>query len=220
LGRAVSISEVTGRDRPGLAATLTAAGQLDLLRRYEDATRELAAAERAAAEQAEAERAGAPEVEELSSPPQRAWARFDAVAREVSLATHAEHLVGRVGLDDLVAAARTGPLVYLAAAMRFGYAIVVTAAGVESWLLLPALTRDRVAEQAAALLLAPGSDRLAALALAQQWLRRASRAELDAYLPGVLPVPPEGSTVTPAERARGRPFSHPYYWPAFAVTGS
>jgi CHAT domain-containing protein len=59
-----------------------------------------------------------------------------------------------------------------------------------------------------------GMPPLEALAAAQQWLRQATRAQLESYLPGVLrPRNPEHGSVT-------RPLSHPYHWAAFAVHGA
>jgi len=55
-----------------------------------------------------------------------------------------------------------------------------------------------------------GDEPAVALNRAQQWLRRATRAELTALLPGVDPL--------------GGPGEHPYvdprYWAAFAYTGA
>lgn len=61
-------------------------------------------------------------------------------------------------------------------------------------------------------------DPCAALTAAQRWLRRATWAELESYLPGVLP-PPADPVVSPEARLRSRPLSHPYHWAAFAVSG-
>jgi hypothetical protein len=51
-----------------------------------------------------------------------------------------------------------------------------------------------------------------ALAGAQRWLRAATLADLNAYLPGVL-------TVRSPESAARRATAHPYRWAAFALTG-
>jgi hypothetical protein len=72
LGRAVSISEVVGRERPDLPRLLVQAGRHDLLRRYEQAT----------ATYAEPPGPDAPDA--FSSSAQRAWSQYDAVLRDVT----------------------------------------------------------------------------------------------------------------------------------------
>jgi CHAT domain-containing protein len=59
-----------------------------------------------------------------------------------------------------------------------------------------------------------------ALAEAQRWLRGATRAELNSYLPGLYPPPPGASSRSGSAWGAGRPYEHPYYWASFAMTGS
>jgi CHAT domain-containing protein len=58
-----------------------------------------------------------------------------------------------------------------------------------------------------------------ALAAAQLWIRNATRADLDSYLPGILPQPRDRSEHGLARWAGVRPFDHPRHWAAFAHTG-
>src|SRR5262249_51838582 len=88
-----------------------------------------------------------------------------------------------------------------------GYAIVVTEAGVASWLPLPALTRERTAEQARQLLLEHGHDRLAVPA-ALKWLWDNGIRDLAESLPAGGPVTlvPVGLlTLLPVHAAGGPP---------------
>jgi hypothetical protein len=174
LGRAVSISDVVGRDRPDLPQRLAKAGRADLWRRYE---------------QAKARYDGPHEPDRpdrLSSAAQRAWSQYDAVLREVAEVEGAEHLVAPVSYSDLMAATGDGPLVYLAAAERLGYALIVTGSGEPRWLPLPSLTRERVRAQVE-LTLRKADRRSVAASL--RWLWENGIADLAGWLP-------EGALVT------------------------
>ena len=177
VGRAVSISEVVSRDRPTLAAELAAAGRSELLAPYLAAVQELAVAER------DTSRPGT----EFSSRLQRAWANYDAVARQVSLVDEGNRSGTLISFEDLVDAARSGPMVYLAAANRTGYAIVVTADGRASWLPLPMLTRSNATDQAIELLIEQKHSFLAVSA-ALRWLWDNGIGDLMSGLPTGLPV--------------------------------
>ena len=132
LGRAVSLSEMLGRERPDLDAALGQAGRPDLLRRYREAVEACGFAA-----------ATAPS-DGLSSAAQRAWARYDAVTREIAAAVNAEMPGVRVTLGELAEAAADGPIVYLVAATRSGYAVIVPNAGPPESRPLPQLTRANV----------------------------------------------------------------------------
>jgi CHAT domain-containing protein len=60
----------------------------------------------------------------------------------------------------------------------------------------------------------------AALAEAQRWVRRATHADLHAYLPHVLVPPADRSLRAWARWADVRPFDHPRHWAPFALTGA
>jgi hypothetical protein len=137
LGRAVVITEVTARDRPDLAGVLQRVGRPDLHQRYREAVHRLATTER---------QPGAP-APRFSSPLHRAWADYDAVAREIADLEGVERAVGEVNYADIASATIEGPLVYLAAADDLGYALIVTGAGDPGLVELPLLTRVRVREQ-------------------------------------------------------------------------
>lgn len=135
LGRAVSLSETMGRDRPDLPAALIQAGREDLLERYRAAVSEYGAAA-----------APAPD-ENLSSGPQRAWSRYDAVVRDIAAVVDIDVPGAPPRLAELTMAAHDGPLVYLAAASGGGYAIIVLAARPPVYRYLPGLARADVAKQ-------------------------------------------------------------------------
>jgi CHAT domain len=164
MSRAVSITEILGRDRHELMTLLTA--HPALLERYRRAVRGLRTAEQAAALAAETpstldERATAATAV-LTSDLQRNWVEYDAVLREVSLVDSDGWLSGaQVSFErDVRPAATNGPLVYLAAADRSGYAIIATETSAPWCLSLPGLTRQRVAEQATRLHLEAADDSL------------------------------------------------------------
>ena len=64
-----------------------------------------------------------------------------------------------------------------------------------------------------------------ALRRAQRWVRHATREELNAYLPGILPQTDSPSAVnahvrlTTAPVAAERPFAQPRSWAPFSLTG-
>lgn len=136
LGRAVSLSEVMGRERPDLPAALADVGREDLLARYQAALEQYAAA------------LALPPGDGLSSVPQRAWSDYDAVMREIASVLGIDPPGALPKPADLAAAAAEGPVVYLAGASRGGYAIVVPPAGRPVYLPLPGLARADVAEHA------------------------------------------------------------------------
>jgi CHAT domain-containing protein len=197
LGRAVSLSEVLGRERPGLPELLIKAGRPDLLERYREALLGYTATE-------------APLSEDLTPARQRAWARYDAVAREIATTTGIAVPGTPPSLAELAAAAREGPLVYLAGATDGGYAIIVPAKGPPVYRQLPTLTRSAVEEQVT-LFLRAGPERVAAAA---RWLWEAGLGVLSRDLPaqslvtiipagllGLLPVHAAGGPTVPRQPA-------------------
>jgi CHAT domain-containing protein len=135
LGRAVSLSEVLGREQPGLDLLLAQAGRPDLLERYRQAVEAYSAATTSALED-----------DDQASAAQRAWAGYDTVAREIAAVTGVDLPGVRITPADLASAAAEGPVVYLAAAARGGYAITVSAAGQPAYLPLHQLTRADAAD--------------------------------------------------------------------------
>jgi tetratricopeptide (TPR) repeat protein len=168
LGRAVSISEVVARERPELPELLARAGRPDLWRRYESAIAQYTGQE------------GPDAPDPFSTAAQRAWSAYDAVLREVADVEGAEQVVAPADFADLTAAARDGPLVYLAAAERLGYALIVTADGEPRWLPLPSMTRQRVRARVE---LALGRADRRSVAAILQWLWEDGIADLAEWLP-------------------------------------
>jgi CHAT domain len=167
LGRAVSLSEVLGRERPDLPAALIQAGRADLLARYRAALDEYRAA------------APAPD-QDLSSAAQRAWATYDAVVREIAAVVDIDVPGTPLTLAELTLAASDGPLVYLAGATRGGYAIVVSATELPAYWPLPGLARAGVSDQAEAFLREPGPHQVEAVI---QWLWNTGIRALSCELP-------------------------------------
>lgn len=171
LGRAVSLSEVLGREWPGLAALLTRAGRPDLLERYRQAHAAYSAAT-----------ASALGDDDLASAAQRAWADYDRVAREIAAVAGVDMPGVRLTPAELAAAAAEGPVVYLAAAAHGGYAIIVSAADPPAYLPLPQLTRADAADLVESLLRGPEPD-WAKIAATAQRLWTAGIGVLAADLP-------------------------------------
>jgi CHAT domain-containing protein len=118
-----------GREVPGLASMLTRAGRTDLLERYRQALEAYSGAT-----------ASALRGNDMTSVAQRAWADYDTVAREIAAVAGVDLPGVQLTPAELAAAAAEGPVVYLAAADRSGYAIIVSVAGPPTYLALPRLT--------------------------------------------------------------------------------
>jgi CHAT domain-containing protein len=213
LGRAVSLSEVLGREWPGLAALLTRAGRPDLLERYRQALKAYSAAT-----------ASALDGDDLTSAAQRAWASYDTVAREIAAVADVDLPGVRLTPAELAAAAAEGPVVYLAAAARGGYAIIVSPAGPSAYLPLPQLTRAAAADLAESLLREPESGRdrdRAKIAAAARRLWTAGIGMLAAGLPAgalVTLIPMGLLSLLPLHAAGGpaAPGQAPEDWEFFA----
>jgi CHAT domain len=191
LGRAVSLSEIIGRERPDLTAALTRAGREDLLDRYRGAVGDLGATAAPALD------------DDLSSADQRAWARYDAVVRDIAAVVDIDLPGVPPTLAELALAARDGPIVYLAGAARGGYAIVVPAAGPPVYRPLPGLTRDRIAGQVTSFLPNPGPAEVEAVV---RWLWEAGVSALAQDLPtgALVTVVPVGRlSLLPVHAAGG-----------------
>ncbi len=191
LGRAVSLTEVVGRERPELATALRRVHRPDLLERYQAALDVYDTAAVAGARN------------ESNPAIQRAWADYDAVAREISQVVDIDVPGAALSFAGLAAAARDGPVVYLAVSEHGGYAIIVTAAGQPRYLRLPGLARGSVAEHADALLRRPGRSQIAAVA---SWLWESGIQTLARELrPGALVtiVPVGLLTLVPVHAAGG-----------------
>ena len=203
-GRAVSLTEVLGREQPALVATLARIGRDDLAARYRAAIAEYGAAVASATGDG------------LRSARQRAWAEFDAVVRDIKAAAGVSAAVLDAGLpgapptlDELIMAARDGPLVYLAASARGGYAIIVPPDGAPVYRPLPGLAKPDVADQAGRFLPEPGRAQVEAVV---RWLWDGGIRALARDLPagslvtivpvgllGLLPVHAAGGPTAPMQ---------------------
>ena len=209
-GRAVSMSEVLGRDRPDLTLALTGMDRLDLLERY-----------RAAVEAYDAAAAPTPD-KGLSSAAQRAWATYHAVSREVAEATGIYLPDVPLARSELAAAAREGPVVYLAAAARGGYAVVVPVSGEPTCRPLPGMARAEVTKRVESFLRRGDSDRSGRSAPAEvaavcRWLWEAGISALARDLPAgalVTIVPVGLLSLLPVHAAGGpaEPGQPPQDW--------
>jgi CHAT domain-containing protein len=137
LGRAVSLSEILGREQPGLDVLLAQVGRPDLLDRYRQTLKEYSEPTTSSPDNDD---------DALAAAAQRAWSRYDAVAREIAAVTGVNPLSARITLADLAGAATEGPVVYLAAADHGGYAIIVSAEGPPAYVPLHQLNRADAAE--------------------------------------------------------------------------
>ncbi|WBB78752.1 CHAT domain-containing protein [Micromonospora sp. WMMD882] len=138
-GRAVGLSEVTGRDGTAVVERLRAAGRAELAEAYRNALAELD----------EQERTPGPRL-------RRAWTQARTVAREVAAVTGVDPLALDVTYDDVTAVTGDGAIVYLAAARGGGYALVVAARHDPQLVMLPTFDRARVAGLVDTLLPGPG----------------------------------------------------------------
>ncbi len=157
-GRAVSLSEILGRERPGLEAALLQAGRPDLAERYRLALAEYQGAKGT----------------------QRAWARYETVVREIADVTGLAPPGAEPTLADLRTAASEGPVVYLASATRGGYAIIIWATGDPVCLKLPPLTRAEIPARLSSLTDTADSASVAAVL---SWLWNAGIDRLSRELP-------------------------------------
>ncbi len=177
LGRAVSLSEVLGRERPGLAALLTQASRPDLLERYQQALEAYSAAT-----------ASSVDGNDLTSAAQRAWTSYDTVVREIAAVADIDMPSVRLApaelaAAELAAAAAEGPVVYLAAAAGGGYAIIVPAAAPPTYLPLPELTRTEAADLAESFPREAEPDRMKKITVATRRLWTAGIGMLASDLP-------------------------------------
>ncbi|HEV2347311.1 MAG TPA: CHAT domain-containing protein [Actinocrinis sp.] len=140
-GRAVAVSEQSGRDDSALEQALRSGPHHELTVRLHEARKQLDRAERQAPE-----RPGAQQ-RRYTTPIQRAWSDFDTVRREISQVLGIE-LATSVTYGDIADAAADGPLVYLACASRSGYALIVHADAEPDWVPLPRFSRERVEKHA------------------------------------------------------------------------
>ncbi|MEV6523112.1 CHAT domain-containing protein [Longispora sp. NPDC051575] len=137
-GRAVLISEVAARERPDLDRLVAGVRRPGLSARYHGAVRRLREVE------------SRPGVPGFAFGLQRAAAEYETVAWEVARLGGYAHVVPDVTYEDIAAATGAGPVVYLAAAERGGYAVVVRDAGDPEIVRLPGLSAAAVAEHVGA----------------------------------------------------------------------
>ena len=175
LGKAVSLTEILGRDRPGLEAALIQAGRGDLLRRYQTAVDDYGAT-------------AGPRSDEDPGIAQRAWSAYVEALHDATTAVGIDVPQELPTLSELAEAASAGPLVYLAAADRGGYAITVSAGEAPACLALPRLSRSALAGQLASFLAAPAAatgtrDLMSRIADTLGWIWDAGIGDLAVGLP-------------------------------------
>lgn len=198
LGKAVSLTEVLSRDQPGFEAALRQAGHTELLGRYKAAINDYGVATR-------------PGQDDGSSTPQRTWSKYAETLREVTTAIGADVPDALPTLAELSEAAHDGPLVYLAAASRGGYAIIVPPGGPPACLRLPRLTRSEVASRLSSFLRVPGlasvAEVMRQVAGTVHWLWDAGLGELASHLPAgaLVTIVPVGLLSLMPVHAAGAP---------------
>jgi CHAT domain-containing protein/tetratricopeptide (TPR) repeat protein len=129
LGRAVLLTERTGRDRAGLGRRLKVAGHVELAERWRAARARVEAADRAVFH------VGAAGVHDLTDPEDgwdgsteyRAMAEHDGLLREIAALPGFADVGAPATYATLQAAAAEGPLVYIVALHNRGFALVVGA---------------------------------------------------------------------------------------------
>ena len=187
LGRAVLLTERMHRDRDDLEQRLVAAGQLDLAAQWRAAGQLI---ERTDRDAFEATDDVAPPEPTLASTEYIALTEHERLLREISRIPGFDDVDAPLDYDDLREAAGEGPLVYLAASDRRGFALVVSRSPQPALVELPGLDRDWTQQRAAR--------------LNDSHTRRAVASELEALLPTlcrdvVVPLADElgaGSLVT------------------------
>lgn len=148
LGRAVLLTERMHRDRDNLEARLVAAGELDLAARWRAAGQLIQRTDRDAFDTA----GHALDAEsELASAEYLALIGHERLLREIAGIAGFEDVDAPLDYDVLRKAAAEGPIVYLAAADRRGFALVVTQASQPALVELPQLDRDSMQQRAARL---------------------------------------------------------------------
>lgn len=135
IGRAVKLSEITVRDRGGLADLLTRAGHHDLVQRLHDALKVLEEEERRPAESL------GPSVAI-----RQAWADVRTAGRVVAATTGVDPLALDLDYDTITAVTGDGPVVYIAAAKAGGYALIVASRHDPQFVALPKFDRRSIAE--------------------------------------------------------------------------
>ena len=143
LGRAMLITERMERDRAGLEERLVAAGRAELAARWRDANEGMRRIDREAFERGDGD---VPSESRLASAEYLALLEHERVLREVSHLPRFEDVDAAPDYDDLRAAARDGPVVYLATRDEGGFALVVTEAAEPVHVALPGLERAVVDE--------------------------------------------------------------------------
>jgi CHAT domain-containing protein len=181
-GRAISLTEVLGRDLTGVEAALRRAGHPGLVDQYaaalgdyNDAT--IADSGRVAT--------------------QAAWAGYEAVVREIAKVADVDLPGAPPELDDLTEAAAEGPVIYLAAADRSGYAIIVPPSGPPMYAPLPRLSRDEVIGHFPQPSLPAGDhDRSTGAAVTDQEIAATARWLWDSGIEMISQMMPAGALVT------------------------
>ena len=179
LGRAMQVTELMHRDREGLAERLDAAGHGAVAERWREASAEAARADREGYE---------PDLKRLetstillgdhrvaapfSTSGQAALAEHERLLHDIGLLAGFEDVAAPPSYDDLREAAREGPPVYLAAADRGAYAVVVTTSSEEpEWVVLKGVTPAEVDKRVRSLMDAPDAHETAEdLARTLDWL--------------------------------------------------
>jgi hypothetical protein len=184
--RAILLTRLTGGMEPRVRAALLAAGEQDLLGAYLTALHTRAGAYR---RQYSGTSRDAPALSRGSRSYQ-AGAASDLEAAEAAIARLARRIEAVTGpldplelprYDEIRAAARPAPVVYLAAAERGGYALVVPPAGEPIHVPLPALRASQVRERVDAITARPLIPR--AVSDCVRWLSDLIPA-IEAAIPG------------------------------------
>lgn len=204
LGRAVSITDVLLRDRDDLADVAKLPGGVELLDRYSRAVTALR----------EAERAGHGTSAATAAARQRARAEYEQVLGQIDRLAGTRFADAPATYPEIGAAAAAGPIVYLAAADRMGYALIVTGEADPDFCLLPGLTRPRAAMAVDRFL--AGTDRQS-VCRTLRWLWKNGISDLVGQLPAgavvtVIPVGVLGLLPVHAAGGPAEPTQAPQNW--------
>jgi CHAT domain-containing protein len=153
--RAVLLTETVQRERVGLRRLLDEVGRPDLYAAYLRASERLAAEERGqlqALPTPPATRAitvaGRSYHAAFTSTAQEAWSEHDQVLAQIARTLRLDGVDAPPTYEEVQAAAIEGPIVYLAAADRGGYAVIVQEQGPPRPIELPHLAADAVRDRA------------------------------------------------------------------------
>jgi len=191
LGRAVLLTERMQRDRAGLEQRLVVAGREDLSDRWREVSERVSETDRAAYDArltppapATIDVRGHAFAATFTSAEYAAHADHEQLVREISRVRGCEDVDASPTYDDLRAAAREGPVVYVAATDRGGSAVIVTEAPDPIVVELPTLHMADIDQHARQLLRAQDLHEIAEeIAVQLPWLWEVLMQPLVAHLP-------------------------------------